>query len=478
MVIFRSGSLCLITKYLILKILNKLGIINLVNFLSKISDNEFRLTILLRYKKKRVLDQKLIRENPTSVEENLSLRGKVNNLSHIHELTIKKKEIDIEISSLQSESKKLSKLIGKVIGKSQNNNSQELNDLKKKGNEYRIKISELEDKQRILDKEVDDEIYNLPNFPSKDTPIGKDESDNLQIKTWGDPLIKENIKSHWEIGESLNIFDSVKSTKISKSRFITLIGNGARLERALINFMLDMHTKNGYIELMPPALVNSESLTGSGQLPKFSNESFKCSNDDLWLSPTAEVPLTAFHRNELIDPKQLPIKYVAYSPCFRREAGSYGRDTKGLIRLHQFNKVELYWRCDPSKSLEAHKKITSDAESILKKLNLPYRLVDICTGDLGFSSSRTFDLEVWLPSSKCYREISSCSNCLDFQARRSSIRTKIDKKNTYLHTLNGSGLAIGRTMAAIIENGQQKDGSVRIPDALVPYFGSNFLKNA
>ncbi len=425
-----------------------------------------------------MLDQKLIRENPRFVEENLSLRGKVYKISHIHELTIKKKEIDIELSSLLSESKKLSKLIGQVIGKAQNNNLQELNDLKKKGNEYRIKISELEENQRILDKEVNDEIHNLPNFPSKEAPIGKDESDNVQIKTWGDPLRKENIRSHWEIGESLNIFDSVKSTKISKSRFITLIGNGARLERALINFMLDMHTKNGYLELIPPALVNSESLTGSGQLPKFSNESFKCSKDDLWLSPTAEVPLTAFHKNEIIDTNLLPMKYVAYSPCFRREAGSYGRDTKGLIRLHQFNKVELYWFCEPSKSAEAHKQITSDAESILKKLNLPYRLVDICTGDLGFSSSRTFDLEVWLPSNKCYREISSCSNCLDFQARRSSIRTKIDKKNTYVHTLNGSGLAIGRTMAAILENGQQKDGSVKIPDALVPYFGSNSLKLA
>jgi len=317
-----------------------------------------------------VLDQKLIRENPTLVEENLSLRGKVYKISHIHELTIKKREIDIEISNLQFESKKLSKSIGQLIGKSPNNNSQELNDLKKKGNEYRSKISKLEEKQRLLDKQVDHEIYNLPNFPSKDAPIGKDESDNLQIKTWGDPLIKDNLKSHWEIGESLNLFDSVRSSKISKSRFITLIGNGARLERALINFMLDMHTKNGYEELMPPALVNSESLTGSGQLPKFSNESFKCSNDDLWLSPTAEVPLTGFHRNEIIDPKQLPLKYVAYSPCFRREAGSYGRDTKGLIRLHQFNKVELYWFCDPSKSIEAHKKITLDAESILKKLNL------------------------------------------------------------------------------------------------------------
>ena len=423
-----------------------------------------------------MLDQKLIREKPKFIEENLSLRGKFFNISPIHKLTLEKKEIDIEISNLQSESKKLSKSIGNLINKSQNNISQELNELKNKGNKYRIKISEFEDKKRILDDQIRKEILSLPNFPSKEAPIGKDESENVQIKTWGDPLIKENLKSHWEIGESLNLFDSIKTTKISKSRFITLIGNGARLERALINFMLDTHTKNGYLELMPPALVNSESLQGSGQLPKFSNESFKCSNDDLWLTPTAEVPLTAFHRNEIIDPKQLPIKYVAYSPCFRREAGSYGRDTKGLIRLHQFNKVELYWFCDPNKSLEAHNKLTSDAESILKKLNLPYRLVDICTGDLGFSSSRTFDLEVWLPNSKCYREISSCSNCLDFQARRSSIRTKIDKKNQYIHTLNGSGLAIGRTMAAILENGQQQDGSVKIPDALVPYFGSNFIK--
>ncbi len=425
-----------------------------------------------------MLDQKLIRENPTSVEEKLSSRGKFYKISHIHELTVKKREIDMELSTLQSESKKLSKLIGQEISKSENNESTELNNLKKKGNAYRIKISEYEEKIRIIDNQIHKEIYNLPNFPSKDAPSGKDESQNVQLKTWGDPFIKEDLKSHWEIGENLNLFDFTKSTKISKSRFITLIGNGARLERALINFMLDMHIKNGYLELMPPALVNSESLTGSGQLPKFSNESFKCSNDDLWLSPTAEVPLTAFHKNEIIDPKLLPIKYVAYSPCFRREAGSYGRDTKGLIRLHQFNKVELYWFCDPSKSSEAHKKITADAESILKKLNLPYRLVDICTGDLGFSSSRTFDLEVWLPSSKCYREISSCSNCLDFQARRSLIRTKINKKNTYLHTLNGSGLAIGRTMAAILENGQQKDGSVKIPDALVPYFGSNLLKKA
>ncbi len=423
-----------------------------------------------------MLDQKLIRENPTFVEDNLLLRGKVYNIPLINKLSLERKEIDIKITNIQSESKKLSKIIGYEIRKSSNTNSKELDELKKKGNLYRKKVSEFEEKKRILDIRLNDEISKLPNFPSEDAPRGENENNNIQIKEWGDPLIQDNLKAHWEIGEYLNLFDSIKSAKIAKSRFITLKGNGARLERALINFMLDAHSNNGYLELMPPALVNSESLQGSGQLPKFANESFKCTKDDLWLSPTAEVPLTAFHKNEIIDPKILPLKYVAYSPCFRREAGSYGRDTKGLIRLHQFNKVELYWLCDPNKSLEAHKEITADAESILKKLNLPYRLVDICTGDLGFSSCRTFDLEVWLPSSKCYREISSCSNCSDFQARRSSIKTKIDKKTLYVHTLNGSGLAIGRTMAAILENGQQSDGSVKLPDALVPYFGSSLIK--
>ena len=424
-----------------------------------------------------MLDQKLIRENPSFVEEKLSTRGKPFDLSFIHNLSVQKKEIDVSLCSLQSESKKLSKIIGKAIMESANKNDQTLIDLKKKGNDLKTLISDYEIKKRDLDNKINYEILRLPNFPSSNTPFGVDENNNVELKRWGDPLKKDNQKTHWEIGENLNLFDSIRTTKFSKSRFITLTGNGARLERALINFMLDIHSDNGYLELMPPALVNSESLQGSGQLPKFSDESFKCSNDDLWLSPTAEVPLTAFHKDEIIDSKVLPLKYVAYSPCFRREAGSYGKDTKGLIRLHQFNKVELYWYSDPNKSFEAHEELTRDAESILKKLNLPYRLVDICTGDLGFSSSRTFDLEVWLPSSSCFREISSCSNCLDFQARRSSIRTKIDKKTSYLHTLNGSGLAIGRTMAAILENGQQPDGSVKLPDALVPYFGSSQIKN-
>ena len=423
-----------------------------------------------------MLDQKLIRENPTLVEEKLSVRGIKLNLSHLQKLTIELKSKDTELSNLQSESNKISKLIGNYYHNQKDSSIDDINELKRNGNNLKSEISKLEQIKRDLNKKIIDEILKLPNFPSKNTPKGKDESQNIELRKWGNPLKKENIKSHWEIGEDLNLFDTKRTSRISKSRFITLIGNGARLERALINFMLDSHQKNGYLELMPPALVNSESLRGSGQLPKFSNESFKCNEDDLWLSPTAEVPLTAFHKDEIIDPKQLPLKYVAFSPCFRREAGSYGKDTKGLIRLHQFNKVEIYWFSNPEHSEEAHQKITSDAENILKELNLPYRVVDICSGDLGFSSSRTFDLEVWLPSCNTYREISSCSNCLDFQARRSLIRTKQNKKTTYLHTLNGSGLAIGRTMAAILENGQQKDGSVRIPDVLVPYFGSSFIK--
>ena len=424
-----------------------------------------------------MLDQKLIREQPSLVEEKLSLRGKIIDLSNLHELTIRIKNTDINLSNLQSESKKVSKLIGNHFNSKDTSTLENLDELKSKGNKLKNSISKLEEEKRDLQSQITKIILNLPNFPSDKAPIGSNEGSNVEIRKWGDPITKNNIKSHWVIGEDLNLFETKRSSNISKSRFITLIGNGARLERAIINFMLDCHIQKGYLELIPPALVNSESLQGSGQLPKFSNESFKCANDDLWLSPTAEVPMTAFHKNEIINPDLLPLKYVAYSPCFRREAGSYGKDTKGLIRLHQFNKIELYWYCLADKSSEAHLQITSDAEDILKKLNLPYRVIDICSGDLGFSSSRTFDLEVWLPSSKMYREISSCSNCLDFQARRSSIRTKTNNKTSYLHTLNGSGLAVGRTMAAILENGQQENGCVKIPDVLIPYFGSSFINS-
>ncbi len=424
-----------------------------------------------------MLDQRLIREQPTLVEEKLSLRGKVIDLSNLNKLTIQIKNTDINLSDLQSESKKISKLIGSYFNSTNKSTLVDLEELKLKGNKLKIQISKLEEEKRELQKEITKMILNLPNFPSEKTPVGKNEDNNVELRKWGNPSIKSNVKSHLEIGEALNLFEIKRTSNISRSRFITLIGNGARLERAIINFMLDCHVQKGYLELMPPALVNSESLQGSGQLPKFSNESFKCLNDDLWLSPTAEVQMTAFHKNEIISPNLLPLKYVAYSPCFRREAGSYGKDTKGLIRLHQFNKVELYWFCLAEKSSAAHLQITSDAEDILQKLNLPYRVMDICSGDLGFSSSRTFDLEVWLPSSNMYREISSCSNCLDFQARRSSIRTKTNNKTNFLHTLNGSGLAIGRTMAAILENGQQDNGSVKIPDVLIPYFGAPLIKS-
>ena len=296
------------------------------------------------------------------------------------------------------------------------------------------------------------------------------------MRRWGTPRVDDNLYEHWQIAERLQLFDTERSVRIAQSRFVTLMGQGARLERGLINFMLDLHTSKGYREVLPPVLVNSASLTGSGQLPKFAEESFRCAEDDLWLTPTAEVPVTSLHRDEIIPADQLPLRYAAYSPCFRREAGSYGRDTRGLIRLHQFNKVELSWFVHPDHSEEAHQQITADAEAVLQALELPYRVLDLCTADLGFSARRTYDLEVWLPGAGAYREISSCSLCGDFQARRSSIRTKEGKATKLVHTLNGSGLAVGRTMAALLENGQQPDGSVLLPKALVPYVGRERLQ--
>ena len=425
-----------------------------------------------------MIDQKLLRNNPDLIEEGLKSRGMNVDLGSLQKISQDLKVLEEKRNLLQAEGNSIGKKVGEKIKEGLSQSSESITNLRIKGNQIKKQVGIIEEEEKLMTKKLNDQILCLPNLPEKDCLQGIDEKGNKEIRRWGEPFSGKNLKEHWEIAKQLNLWDSERSSLIAKSRFVTLFKQAAKLERSLINFMLDLHIEKGYLEVLPPALVNTASLTASGQLPKFAEESFRCANDDLWLTPTAEVPLTSLHRGEIIPRELLPLKYVAYSPCFRREAGSYGRDTRGLIRLHQFNKVELYWFCDPSKSKEAHEKITYDAESILKKLNLPYRLVDICTGDLGFSSSRTFDLEVWLPSSKCYREISSCSNCLDFQARRSSIRTKIDKKNTYLHTLNGSGLAVGRTMAAILENGQQQDCSVKIPDALAPYFGSNSLKLA
>jgi seryl-tRNA synthetase len=342
-----------------------------------------------------------------------------------------------------------------------------------------VTLSTLEPQEKDLKSELEAFLLSLPNLPSKSTPIGKSEQENVEVRRWGDEYIPQDAKilPHWEIGEKLGILNFERAVKVAQSRFVTLMGAGAALERALISFMLDQQIAAGYVEVMPPILINSQSLTATGQLPKFAEESFKCDTDDLWLAPTAEVPLTNLYREEVLEASQLPINHCAYTPCFRREAGSYGRDTRGLIRLHQFNKVELVKVVHPSTSEEEHQKLVQDAAAILEALKLPYRVIELCTGDLGFSAAKCYDLEVWLPSAGKYREISSCSNCLDFQARRGSMRFKeAGKKGTqFVHTLNGSGLAVGRTMSAILENYQQPDGTVRIPEALQPYLRREVL---
>ncbi len=422
-----------------------------------------------------MLDHRLIRENPTLIKEGMERRGIKVDFEPLQVKSKKLRDIEESRSNLQAKGNHIGKEVGQKIKSGSNPQSEAIKLLRTQGNEIKQQVTLLEIQEKEISEDLNEQILNLPNIPSKFCPEGKNEEDNKEVRRWGSPREEEKLKEHWEIAFKLGLLDTERSSRIAKSRFITLFNQGARLERALINFMLDMHHANGYKEVLPPFLVNSSSLKGSGQLPKFAEESFKCAEDDLWLTPTAEVPLTALHRDEIISYEKLPLKYVAYSPCFRREAGSYGKDTKGLIRLHQFNKVELYWFSHPDQSEEAHKQLIKDAESVLQSLELPYRVIDICTGDLGFSSCRTFDLEVWLPGAKKFREISSCSICGDFQARRSSIRTKENKKTLLLHTLNGSGLAIGRTMAALLENGQMSDGTVKLPKALVPYFGKSEL---
>ncbi len=426
-----------------------------------------------------MLDQRLVRENPNLLTRELSRRGIKVDLNPLQLLAQQQRDLEKERSNLQAKGNLIGKEVGQKIKSGLSPQSIEISQLKFQGNEIKKKVGLLEEKEKALSSNLKTELLRLPNLPSPECPDGKNENDNKELRRWGEPREKDEkdyFKEHWQIAQDLHLWDTERSSKISQSRFVTLLNQGARLERALINFMLDLHTSKGYQEVLPPVLVNTLSLTASGQLPKFAEESFRCADDDLWLTPTAEVPVTSLHRDEIIPSSELPLRYVAYSPCFRREAGSYGKDTRGLIRLHQFNKVELYWFSHPKESKAAHIQITNDAEDVLKKLELPYRVIELCTGDLGFSASRTFDLEVWLPGAGTYREISSCSICDDFQARRSSIRTKEGKSIQLLHTLNGSGLAIGRTMAALLENGQQTDGSVMLPKALVPYFGCTHLK--
>ncbi len=336
------------------------------------------------------------------------------------------------------------------------------------------RLKELDDRLKDIEGETREFLLTIPNIPHEDVPVGKDETENVEVRTWGTPRRFDIAPlNHWDIAETLDIIDFDRAAKIAGARFALMKGAGARLERALMNFMLDLHTAKGYKEIFPPIIVNRESMTGTGQLPKFEMELFRVADPEFYLIPTAEVPVTNIHREEILREEDLPIYYTAYTPCFRREAGSYGKDTRGLIRQHQFNKVELVKFVRPEDSYEELERLTGDAEEILQKLELPYRVITLCTGDMGFSSAKTYDIEVWLPGQDKYREISSCSNFEDFQARRADIRFKRSgKKGTeYVHTLNGSGLAIGRTLVAILENYQQKDGSVIVPDILRPYMG-------
>ena len=423
-----------------------------------------------------MIDQRLVRDNPEVIAQQLKRRGKSIDLTGLQLIARQQRGLEEERSTLQADGNRIGKEVGLKIKAGADPNGDEVAALRLQGNAIKQNVAVFEDEEKALSSQLRDQLLSLPNLPSPLCPDGKDEHDNVEVRRWGTPRIEDGLEEHWQIAQRLNLFDTERSVRIAQSRFVTLMGQGARLERALINFMLDLHTSKGYREVMPPVLVNTASLTGSGQLPKFAEESFRCADDDLWLTPTAEVPVTSLHRDEIIPADQLPLRYSAYSPCFRREAGSYGRDTRGLIRLHQFNKVELYWFVHPDQSEEAHQQITADAEAVLQALELPYRVLDLCTGDLGFSAQRTYDLEVWLPGAGAFREISSCSVCGDFQARRSAIRTKNGKQTQLVHTLNGSGLAVGRTMAALLETGQQSDGSILLPKALVPYVGFERLQ--
>lgn len=428
-----------------------------------------------------MLDLKQIRENPDFIEELLNRRStsKEYALAPILDLDRQRRELEAARSQLQARSNEIGKLYGQKIKSGGDAKSPEMKALKDEGNEVKAKIGDLDPQEKELKAKIETLLLQLPNLPSETTPIGKDETENIEIRRWGDEYLPQNpnIIPHWDIGEKLGILNFDRAVKVAQTRFVNLIGAGAALERALINFMLDRQIASGYLELMPPVLVSSASLQGTGQLPKFAEESFQCKDDDLWLAPTAEVPVTNLYRDEILEATQLPIKHCAYTPCFRREAGSYGKDTRGLIRLHQFNKVELVKLVHPDTSEDEHQALVRDAEAILQALKLPYRVLELCTGDLGFGAAKCYDLEVWLPSAGTYREISSCSNFRDFQARRANIRFKeVGKKGTqFVHTLNGSGLAIGRTMAAVLENYQQPNGTVKVPEVLQPYLKREFL---
>lgn len=420
-----------------------------------------------------MLDIKRIRNNPDIIKQAMLNRSKSFDISLIDkvvELDERRREILVEVEALKSKRNTDSQLIPKLKkeGKPVDDIMAEMKELADRIKEYDEELSKVEDEITMI-------LLRIPNVPNEDVPVGESDKDNVEVRRWGEPRKFDfEAKAHWDIGTDLDILDFERGAKVTGARFTFYKGLGSRLERACINFMLDLHTqKHGYIEVFPPYMANRKAMTGTGQLPKFEEDMFKLQGLEYFLIPTAEVPVTNMYMDEILDAEKLPIKHTAYSACFRAEAGSAGRDTRGLIRQHQFNKVELVKFADPENSYEELETLTNDAEEVLQLLGLPYRVVKLCSGDLGFSSAKTYDLEVWMPSYGRYVEISSCSNFEDFQARRANIKFRRNPKAKpeLVHTLNGSGVAVGRTVAAILENYQEADGSVIIPKVLIPYMG-------
>ncbi len=417
-----------------------------------------------------MIDIKLLRKDPDLFKSAMKKRGyDPEVIDEVLKVDKEWREITTKINELRSRRNEISKEVARL-----KREGKDASELLEEGKKVGLEIKRLEDEKRKIETLQTDLILRIPNVPHESVPVGEDESENIEIRRWGSPREFDfEPKAHWDLGPMLGQMDIERAGKLSGSRFVILYDKFAKLERALISFMLDLHTKeHGYREAWVPHLVKRETMTWSGQLPKFEEEAYNTKKDDMFLIPTAEVPLVNLHAGEILKEGDLPLKYVAYTPCYRREAGSYGKDVRGMIRNHQFDKVELVWYTTPERSYEDLETLVSHAEEVLKRLELPYRVIALCTGDLGFTASKTYDIEVWLPSYGSYKEISSCSNVETFQARRSKTRyRRKDGKVEYVHTLNGSGLAVGRTLVAIVENYQMPDGSVRVPDALIPYTG-------
>ncbi|MCX5803296.1 MAG: serine--tRNA ligase [Proteobacteria bacterium] len=413
-----------------------------------------------------MIDPRIIREKPEIVYESLKKRGVEFDIEALINIDEKRRKLIQETEKMKNEKNELSDEIAR-LKKGGFNPSDKIEHLRMLGKT----IENIEQQLRVVEKEWEDRLLMMPNIPHSTVPVGKGDEENKVVRVWGEkPAFDFQPLAHWDIGEKLDILDFKRAAKITGSRFTLYKSLGALLERALINFMLDLHTKEGYIEVLPPFMVNRETMTGTGQLPKFEEELFKLEGLDYFLIPTAEVPVTNIHRDEILREDELPLKYVSYTPCFRKEAGAHGKDTRGLTRQHQFNKVEIVKFAHPEKSYQELEGLLQDAENVLKQLRIHYRVSMLCTGDLGFSASKTYDIEVWLPGQNIYREISSCSNFESFQARRAKIRyRKTGGKIDFVHTLNGSGLAVGRTVMAIMENFQKSDGSITIPEVLRPY---------